>query len=415
MTTCSDYPDTSLTRFRDISIRTGTTRPSIKWSEVNAVTGCGQSARVISNSATDGEVHITYRGLVSESPWPSIGGTFGDGRARRRGGAHRQQPRPVRLRQRRALYTAWWNDGNGWSSADDDRWISSIGGSFPPGAPIAAITRLPNDIDLFICDSDGRVYTAWWRDGDGWSSWEAIVDSFPDAAPIAAMTRSSNDIDLFICDSDGRVYTAWWRDGDGWSSWESIGGTFPSGAPVTALSRYDNAIDLFVCGGDGHVYTAWWNDGNGWSSWADIGGTFPDAAPIAATTRSRDDIDLFICGSDGRVYTAWWRDGDGWSSADDDRWKLAEARSCRPVRRRRPPTHMRATTSTCSPAAPTGMSARPGGATATAGPSDRPLHMTTGACRSGVGRHRPTACARGRQPGMLERAREDSNLCRSVP
>ena len=319
VTTCSDYPDTSLTRFRDISIRTGTTRPWINWSEVNAVTGCGQSARVISNSATDGEVHITYRGLVSESPWPSIGGTFGDGA-------------PVAAVERTdnnldlfvcgndgRVYTAWWNDGNGWSSADDDRWKSSIGGSFPPGAPIAAITRSPNDIDLFICDSDGRVYTAWWRDGDGWSSWEAIGGSFPDAAPIAAMTRSSNDIDLFICDSDGRVYTAWWRDGDGWSSWESIGGTFPSGAPVTALSRYDNAIDLFVCGGDGHVYTAWWNDGNGWSSWADIGGTFPDAAPIAATTRSRDDIDLFICGSDGRVYTAWWRDGDGWSGADDDR------------------------------------------------------------------------------------------------
>ena len=150
ITTCSDYPDTPQTRFRDISIRTGSTRPAIAWSPVNAVTGCGQSARVISNSATDGEVDITYRRLVSESRWPSIGGLFG------------------------------------------------------AGAPVAAITRSNKNIDLFATGNDGRVYTAWWREGDGWSSaddgrWSSIGGEFPASAPVTAITRSNNDIDLYIC------------------------------------------------------------------------------------------------------------------------------------------------------------------------------------------------------------------------
>ncbi len=334
ITTCSDHPDTPLTRFRNISIWTGSTRPALAWAPVNAETACGQSARVISNSASDGEVDITYRRIVSESRWPSIGGVFPDGA-------------PVAAVTRSdnnidlficdsdgRVYTAWWRKGDGWSSADDGRW-SSIGGTLPASVPVTAITRSNNDIDLYATGNDGRVYTAWWRDGDGWSSaddgrWSSIGGALPAGAPVAAVSRSRNDIDLYATGNDGRVYTSWWRDGDGWSSaddgrWSSIGGAFPRDARVTAITRSRNDIDLYATGSDGRVYTSWWRDGDGWSSaddgrWSSIGGAFPDGAPVAAVTRSDKNIDLFATGNDGRVYTAWWRDGAGWSSADDGRW-----------------------------------------------------------------------------------------------
>jgi hypothetical protein len=221
------------------------------------------------------------------------------------------------------VYTAWWRDGDGWSSADG-RW-DSIGGDFAASAPVAAITRSRNDIDLFAVGDDGRVYTAWWRDGDGWSSgdgrWDSIGGDLPDGAPLTAISRSRDAIDLFAVARDARVSTAWWREGDGWSSagrgFSPIGGDFAVDEPVTAITRSDDEIDLFVTGGDGRVYTAWWREGAGWSSangdWNSIRGSFPAAAPVAAIARTRDHLDLFATGDDGGVGTSWWRDGNGWS------------------------------------------------------------------------------------------------------
>ena len=44
-----------------------------------------------------------------------------------------------------------------------------IGGFFPVGAPLGAVTRTPDNLDLFICGNDGRVYTSWWFNGVDWS------------------------------------------------------------------------------------------------------------------------------------------------------------------------------------------------------------------------------------------------------
>lgn len=33
---------------------------------------------------------------------------------------------------------------------------------FPPGAPVAAVARNPDQLDLFITGNDGKVYTSWW-------------------------------------------------------------------------------------------------------------------------------------------------------------------------------------------------------------------------------------------------------------
>jgi hypothetical protein len=226
------------------------------------------------------------------------------------------------------VYTSWSHQGGVWSGIHDN-W-TSIGGYFPPGAPIAALARSSDHLDLFITGNDGRVYTSWWHEGQAWSgindNWAPIGGFFPSGAPISAVSRIPDHLDLFITGNDGRVYTSWWHQGHPWSgindNWSPIGGFFPPGAPVTALTRNPHQLDLFITGNDGRVYTSWWHEGASWSgtndNWTPIGGFFPAGAPVSPVTRNPDHLDLFITGNDGRVYTSWWHQGQAWSGINDN-------------------------------------------------------------------------------------------------
>ncbi|GAA0929800.1 hypothetical protein [Virgisporangium aurantiacum] len=231
------------------------------------------------------------------------------------------------------VYTSWWYHGSEWSGINDN-W-RSIGGFFPAGAPVAAITKSPNSIDLFITGNDGRVYTSWWYEGSEWSgihdNWPSIGGFFPRGAPLSVTSRHAGNLDVFVTGNDGRVYTSWWYQGSEWSgrhdNWRPIGGFFPAGAPVSAITKTPNSIDLFITGNDGRVYTEWWYEGSEWSgindNWRSIGGFFPAGAPVAATTKSSISIDLFITGNDRRVYTSWWYNGSEWSGIHDNWGPLA--------------------------------------------------------------------------------------------
>jgi hypothetical protein len=90
---------------------------------------------------------------------------------------------------------------------------------------------------------------------------------------VTALSPSPGQIDLFICGSDGGVYTSQSTNGgQTWIEWAHIGGVFSPGAPVTALSPSSGQIDLFICGSDGGVYTSQSTDrGRTWKQWTDIG------------------------------------------------------------------------------------------------------------------------------------------------
>jgi hypothetical protein len=227
------------------------------------------------------------------------------------------------------VYNSWWSPGSGWSSINSN-W-RPIGGFFPAGAPVAAVLRNPNQIDLFVIAGDGKVYTSWWSTGSVWSdtdtNWRPIGGLFPPGASIAAISRSSNHVDLFTTGNDGKVYTIW-SQGSEWSDfkddWRPIGGRFPVGAPVAVVARNANQLDLFATGTDGKVYTSWWSAGSGWSginnNWRPIGGLFPAGAPVAAVSRDSNQLDLFVTGDDGKVYTSWWSPGSGWSGVNSN-WR----------------------------------------------------------------------------------------------
>ena len=228
------------------------------------------------------------------------------------------------------IYTSWWHEGSDWSGVNDN-W-RSIGGFFPPSSTIGSVARMSGNLDLFVVGYDGRVYTSWWHEGSDWSgvndNWRSIGGFFPVGAGVTAISRESDQLDLFVVGNDGRVYTSWWHEGSDWSgvndNWRSIGGFFPVGATVTAVSRATDQLDLFVVGNDGRVYTSWWHEGSDWSgvndNWRPIGGFFPAGVTVGAVARMTNHLDLFVVGNDGRVYTSWWHEGSDWSGVNDN-WR----------------------------------------------------------------------------------------------
>lgn len=222
------------------------------------------------------------------------------------------------------VYTSYWTAGAKWSGLDKN-W-TDLGGVFPPGAPVTAIARTPDTIDLFITGAQGDVYTSNWSTSSPWSgvndNWKDIGGVFPPGAPIAAVARNPDQIDLFVTGNQGDVYTSYWTAGGEWTGignkWQDIGGVFPAGAPISAISRNPNQIDLFVTGNQGDVYTSWWTSGvTDWTGvgnkWTDIGGVFPAGARVAAASRAPDRIDLLVTGNNGNVYSSWWSEGGDWS------------------------------------------------------------------------------------------------------
>ncbi|MFI1034253.1 hypothetical protein [Streptomyces sp. NPDC020951] len=228
------------------------------------------------------------------------------------------------------VYTTWWYEGNEWGAVTND-W-RPIGGFFPPNAPLAAVAKSPDSIDVFVTGNDGRVYTSWWYEGSDWSginnNWRSIGGFFPPGAPLSVTSRNPGNLDVFVTGNDGRVYTSWWYAGNEWSgindNWRSIGGFFPAGAPVKAIAKSPDSIDLFITGNDGRVYTSWWYAGADWSgindNWRSVGGFFPPGAPLSVTSRNPGNLDVFVTGNDGRVYTSWWYAGNEWSGINDN-WR----------------------------------------------------------------------------------------------
>jgi hypothetical protein len=99
-----------------------------------------------------------------------------------------------------------------------------------PGTPVAVVSREPHNLDIFTLGSDNKVYTAAWdkhvADGQ-WRGWWPVGDkSAKSKSAVAAVSRSPLKLDIFIVGSDGKIHTAAWdpKKAKGeWQGWWSIG------------------------------------------------------------------------------------------------------------------------------------------------------------------------------------------------
>jgi hypothetical protein len=219
-----------------------------------------------------------------------------------------------------AIQTAAWEPAftDGWHG-----WWAILGGRAAPGAAVTAVSRNTDKLDIFVVGTDGRIYTAAWEPDftDGWHGWWAIGDiRAPAGAPVHAVSRAPDKLDIFVTDANGFIQTAAWEPAftDGWHGWWEVqSGRAAPGSPVTAVSRSQDKLDIFVAGTDGRLYTAAWEPAftDGWHGWWAIGNIFaPQGSQVDAVSRSTDHLDVFVTDVAGVIQTAAWEPAftDGW-------------------------------------------------------------------------------------------------------
>ena len=138
---------------------------------------------------------------------------------------------------------------------------------------IAAVSRTPNNLDLFVIGFDNRVWTTFWNQA-GWNAdWfplpgQAVFDR--DKQQIAAVSRGPGNLDLFVIGFDNHVWTTFWNQGGGWNAdWFPLPGQAVfdrDKQQIAAVSRGPGNLDLFVIGFDNHVWTTFWNEAGGWNA-----------------------------------------------------------------------------------------------------------------------------------------------------
>ena len=220
------------------------------------------------------------------------------------------------------VYSNWKNsavDGGAWHA-----WlpIGAPANTAPPGAHVAAVSRLPNKLDLFVVDNNGGVYSNWWSsdaDSGQWHAWfriGGVTDFFPAGAPVSAVARGSSHLNLFVAGYDG-VYTNWWDanvDGAVWHAWTRIGPAtafIPPGASIAAVSRRPDQLDIFAVDVTGQLRNTWWNIASPGYLWSASFGIGPaqaalPGAPVSVVSRTGDRLDVFVAGRSGAVMTASW-------------------------------------------------------------------------------------------------------------
>ena len=195
-------------------------------------------------------------------------------------------------------------------------WWEIQGGRAKPGAPIACVNRGSHRLDVFVVGTDGGIYTAAWDQqvaNGAWRGWWRIGNLVaPAGSRIAAVSRTPDNLDIFVVDQGGNVMSAAWQTGDAnWRGWWQIQqGRAKAGAYISALSRSANKLDIFVVGSDGVIYTAAWDaavSNGAWRGWWSVaGGSAPAGAPVTVVSRDPNKLDVFVVGNDSHVYTAAW-------------------------------------------------------------------------------------------------------------
>ena len=107
----------------------------------------------------------------------------------------------------------------------------------------------------------------------GWAEHSPFAITAPGAArlgsPVVAVSRVPEQIDVFWVGPHGSIMTQWWRAGTG-LGWADHG-PFPiapedqrgPGSGLTVVARTQAHLDVFWIGPDNAVRTQWWDGGTG--------------------------------------------------------------------------------------------------------------------------------------------------------
>lgn len=219
------------------------------------------------------------------------------------------------------VWTTFWSEAGGWNTD----WFPLPGDAVFNRATqkIAAVSRAPGNLDLFVIGFDNRVWSTFWTDLLGWhGDWfplpgKAVFDH--QTQQIAAVARTPLNLDLFVIGFDQHAWSNAWSTAHGW-----LADFFPLPGHavfdhhfqrIEVVARAPGNLDLFILGLDHHAWSTFWSDTDGWhDDWFPLPGRtqFDRNQHIAAVARTPDHIDLFAIGADNHVWTTFWSVARGW-------------------------------------------------------------------------------------------------------
>lgn len=126
------------------------------------------------------------------------------------------------------IYTAAWDQNI--ANAQWRGWARIGTLTAKAGSQVAVVARDANKLDIFVAGSDGKTYSAAWDAnvaGGQWRGWWNILGgAIAPGSAVAALSRTPNSLDVFIVSSDGGIYTAAWDQNLAnaqWRGWWRIG------------------------------------------------------------------------------------------------------------------------------------------------------------------------------------------------
>jgi hypothetical protein len=248
-----------------------------------------------------------------------------------------------------SVMTQWWfaAAGGGWGEHGPAFPIAPAG-SARPGAPIAAVARTADNLDVFWVRPDGAVASQWWAaaPGAGWGDHGpfniAPPGSAEEGSAIAIVARMPDHLDVVWVTRDGAIGSNWWTAAQG-TSWADHGafriapaGSARPGSALAVVARTPDNLDVYWVTPDGAVASNWWFAAPG-ASWADHGwftitppSVVASVGGITATARTPNNLDVFWVAQDGSVGTQWWHAAAGHSWADHSPFAIAPPGSASP-------------------------------------------------------------------------------------
>jgi Trypsin-like peptidase domain len=218
----------------------------------------------------------------------------------------------------------WWIGANG--SVQDAFWYEGAqwrrfelapAGSASVNGGITAVSRIPNSMEVWWIGANGSVQDAHWYDGSPWRRFElAPAGSASTGSGIAAVSRIPNSMELWWIGANGSVQGAFWYEGSRWTRYELAPAPAPAGSAsvnvcITAVSRIPNSMEVWWIGlqraAIGTVQGAFWYEGSRWTRYvlAPIGSASVNGC-IAAVSRIPNSMELWWIGANGSVQGAFW-------------------------------------------------------------------------------------------------------------
>ena len=280
-----NYPNTPLTEFTEINIRTGAAVPALTWTPVDRVTDTGQHGVVDSNSASYGEVDIFYSGALANLELCSVQQNA-DGRLE-----------AFAVGTDNGLWHIWETTPNGgWSG-----W-ASLGGVITSEPTVGR--NADGRLEVFARGTDNALWHIWQTapSAGPWSGWASlggvITSSRRSATTPTAAWRCSPGAPTTPCGTSGRP-----RRGRAVVGLE-LAGRRDHQRAEGSINDPDGRLEVFARGTDNALWHIWQTaPSNGWSTWSSLGGVITSNVSIQRNADGR--LEAFVRGTDSALWHIW--------------------------------------------------------------------------------------------------------------